>query len=639
MYIPQDNEVLVTRHLHIDEGQFPATELKDLKQTPKEVDVTDRDNVIEVLMDSDVPKASTRCDVEEGNNNILKLHASNMDSESTSGIQTTRVHEEIETDYAISNNDGETNNQELEEEFEETTHGYNLRSRQPVQYGLICTSEDLIKEPQSFDEAMRSPQREEWEKAIDNEMNAHLENGTWEITELPNGRKALGSKVVFRIKRNPDGTVERYKARLVVQGCQQKAGIDYCDTYAPVVDFTTVRLLLAIAAQKRMHIHQMDVSTAFLNGTLQEEIYMRLPEGLKERYGPGKIGRLIKSLYGLKQAPRVWFKRLREDLLMLNFETIETSESLFIIRSKWNTLFLLVYVDDVILISTNMAMIVQIKTRLKSLYKMTDKGEAKYFLGVEIRIFREKGTIFLSQEGYSNQLLRRFGMECSRPVLTPSVRRSQESLDSSKRVTVRQHAIYRTMVGSLLYLSTKTRPDISEAVGVVARHVEDPTLEDWTAVKRIFKYLRGTSKLGLIYPEDDASTMLHGYCDADWAGDKEERKSTGGFVLKIGKCLVSWRSQKQAVVAPSTSEAEYIALFEISKEITWLRRLLKELGFEQKNPTIVREDNQSCISWTRDNHNDKTKQIDIKYHYTRNLSNKALPMCNIALPKRCRQTY
>ena len=266
----------------------------------------------------------------------------------------------------------------------------------------------MYDEPTSYEEAMTTPERVQWDQATDEELKSLVENRTWIAEELPPERKALDTKLIYKVKTRADGTIERYKTRLVVRGFQQKFGMDYDETYAPVVKFTTVRLALALACKEDMHVHQMDVKTAFLNGKLNEVIYVRLPTKIKDKYGPGRVVRLLKSLYGLKQAPRVWFEKLRDDLMKIGFIASRVAECFFMIKSANQTLLLLIYVDDLILMSKSLEMVKNVKYRLSNLYKMVDKGEARYFLGVELR--KTDKSLMLSQEGYIHQVLQRFGM-------------------------------------------------------------------------------------------------------------------------------------------------------------------------------------------------------------------------------------
>ena len=317
---------------------------------------------------------------------------------------------------------------------------------------------------------------------------------------------------------------------------------------------------------------------------------------------------MVKSLYGLKQAARVWFKVLEGDLKRLGFHTIEGIECLFVRHSSDGVIYILAYVDDVLVMSTSLIQIKWAKEKLMELYKMTDLGELESFLGVEISRDRSRRIIQLTQGGYIEKILSKFGMDKCKDVKTPAETHLREESSQGCGTSIP----FRQAVGSLMYLAIRTRPDISSAVGAVARHVENPTFADWKAVKRILRYIKGTASYGLVLGSDTTqSILLEGYSDADWGGDPEDRKSVSGFVVQLCKSSISWRSIKQKAVALSTAEAEYMALSEVAKEIIWLRRVLKQLGYPQEFPTLIYEDNQSCISWvTGDGSGMRAKHIE-----------------------------
>ena len=479
----------------------------------------------------------------------------------------------------------------------------------------------LYDEPRSCTEATAREDSEKWVKATDEEMNAHSEEKTWAFMNPPGGRKAIDSKLVFKVKTLPDGSIEKCKARLVGKGFQQKAGIDYEETYAPVIDFSIVRLILSIACQQGMFVHQMDVKTAFLNGELQEEIFMRLPDDLPGRHNPGRIVKLLKGLYGLKQAPKVWSSRFRKDMKKIGLKASEIADCVFILAKNGKILILLAHVDDLLLASKHIDLIDSVKKELSNLCKMTDKGEARCFLGVEIR-HRNEGT-YLMQEGHINGMLAKHGMKDCKPIGTPAIADSGRK-EGEEDLNVRQHAQCRQIIGSLQYLTTRTRLDIASAVGVCAKKVSCPNRDDWANAMRMLRCLKGTTNYGLKYARTNSGEVeLMAYADADFAGDMKERKSTSGFVLKVNDCSISWRSKKQKEIATGTADAECVAVCYCCKELVWLRRLLKEFGWSQQRPTTVHEDNQACIAWVKEEGTlSKTKHMELKYHYSRRLQRK-----------------
>lgn len=493
--------------------------------------------------------------------------------------------------------------------------------RPPVRYGLdefadlagvshVAFNVCKIKEPTTIDEAFTSEHAEQWKEAADSEFKSLMDNNTWELVDLPEGRETIGCKWVFKVKHTSDGQVERFKGRLVAKGYSQRPGIDYDETFSPVVRFSSIRSLLAFAVQHNMVVHQMDAITAFLNGELDEEIFMRQPDGY---IVPGKenmVCKLKKSLYGLKQAPRCWNKALHDFMVTIGFKR-STSDPCVYIRAE-NLAIVAVYVDDLIVITNTTEEMDKVKKSLEMKFKMKDMGELHYCLGISI--VQDDRCIWLHQKQYVLNMLRQFGMMEAKPASTPADVNVKlvKSDGVSKEV---DPVTYQSMVGSLLFLSMATRPDISHAVGVVSKFNSKPTEAHLTAVKRILRYLKGTINLALKYKNE--SSPLIGYSDADWAGDLDDRHSTTGNLFLLAGGAVSWKSKKQAVVALSTSEAEYVALSSATQEAIWLGRMLTELGMSQECVTLM-EDNQGAIALAKNPiAHARTKHIDIRYHYIR----------------------
>ena len=449
------------------------------------------------------------------------------------------------------------------------------------------------------------------------EIDSLHSNRVWELVELPEGRKPVGSKWVFKVKTNADGSIERCKARLVAQGYSQKEGLDYDETFSPVVRSESVRSVVALASKNGLKLHQMDITTAFLNGDLNEEVFMKQPEGFISDGQEHLVCRLDRSIYGLKQSPRCWNQALDAQLKLMGFK--QSTGDPCIYTSTTDGLFILaVYVDDILLAGKSQQRIAQVKSDLGKRFQLKDMGELHYFLGVSVKQSYETGKIWIGQPAYTRAVIKKFGLEHCKPVTTP-VTPGTKLLKATEHSEMVDETLYQSAVGSLLYLSGWTRPDISFSVSNVARFCSCPTKEHWTAVKRIFRYLKGTSNYGLLYSKnDDAAGTMFGYSDADWAGDVNDRKSTSGYLFMMNGAAVSWRSRKQACVALSTAEAEYIALAITTQEATWMRKLLEDLHIQQVEPTVIYEDNQSaiCIAQNPQYHS-KTKHIDIKYHFVR----------------------
>ena len=451
------------------------------------------------------------------------------------------------------------------------------------------------------------------------EMDSLHSNEVWELVEPPADRKVVGSKWIFKRKVDADGTVERYKARLVAQGCTQRFGLDYEETFSPVVRFESIRSMVALGAQHKLQLHQMDVSTAFLHGELTEEVYMRQPEGFIE---PGKehlVCRLKRSIYGLKQSPRCWNHALDGQLKKMGFNQGASDPCLYIsLDSEGVTFLVVVYVDDIVLGGKSKTKMNAVKEELSQNFEMKDLGPLHHFLGAEIIQDQLTRVIWIGQPSFTEKILRKFDMYDCKPVGTPvnpDVRlvSGESSNDSCNQ------QLYQAVVGSLLYRSTKTRPDIAYAVSSVARFCACPTKEHWTAVKRILRYLKGTSNLGLLY-RDNTPTEITGYSDADWAGDIGDRKSTSGYAFLLGGAAISWKSNKQTCVALSTAEAEYVALSAAAQEAVWLQQLVSDLVNKSIRETTILEDNQSAICLAKNQQvHGRTKHIDIKYHFIRDM--------------------
>ena len=497
------------------------------------------------------------------------------------------------------------------------------RDRQkPHRYGhVVATVCNEQPEPVSVTEVKSSPDKLKWERAMEAEMKSLQTNKVWELVELPPNKKVIGSKWIFKRKMNADGTLERYKARLVAQGCTQIFGLDYEETFSPVVRFESIRCLLAMATQHKLCLHQMDVSTAFLHGELSEEVYLKQPEGFVESGKENLVCRLKRSIYGLKQSPRCWNHTLDSKLKEMGFEQTASDPCLYVHANSEREMFVVaVYVDDIILGGKNESILCQVKQELSTKFDMKDLGLLHHFLGVTVIQDQLSESIWIGQPAYTEKVLHRFDMHNSKPVgspVNPDVKLSAcENPDD-----VYDQKLYQAVVGSLLYLSTKTRPDIAFAVSIAARFCASPTKEHWTAVKRILRYLNGTQQFGLLYKANTSSeSEIAGFSDSDWAGDVGDRKSTSGYVFLLGGAAVSWKSTKQTTVALSTAEAEYIALSSASQEAIWLQQLISDLSKKALRKMIIYEDNQStiCLAKNQAVHG-RTKHIDIKYHFIRDL--------------------
>jgi hypothetical protein len=471
-----------------------------------------------------------------------------------------------------------------------------------------------MSDPRTYAQAMARPDAAEWELACDDERRAFERMGVYEVVPRPKGRKVVGSKWVFRIKRGPDGAIQKYKARLVAQGFTQVENIDYDETFAPVAKFASLRSILALAAEEDLEVHQMDVKSAYLNGILKQEIFMEAPPGFD--VPEGMVLRLIKAVYGTKQGGRVWYDDIRTTLQKMGYTRTDADHAVFIHMRNGARSIIALYVDDITMVSKNLETINQDKEALKKYYEMTDLGEIAWILGIRVTRDRNAGWIALSQEKFIVETLERFGKGEVRPISTPALANEHLKKLTTSEIDVKS---YQSAVGALMYPMLGTRPDLAYTVAVLGRHAATPGADHQRALDRTFRYLRATSNRQLVFQRGTPSgTILHGFVDADWASDVNDRKSTSGFVFMLGGAAISWSSKKQAAVALSSTEAEYLAGAHAAKEAVWLRRLLGELGQDTHLPTALHIDNQSAIAIARNpEFHDRTKHIDVRYHFLR----------------------
>ena len=478
-------------------------------------------------------------------------------------------------------------------------------------------------EPSTYLEAIQSADSDKWVVAMNEEMESLYKNGTWVLVPPPKGKKIVGCKWVFKRKEDSSGVENaRYKARLVAKGYSQVQGVDFIDVFSPVVKHSSIRILLALVAMHDLELEQLDVKTAFLYGDLEEKIYMKQPEGFEIEGKKDQVCLLKKSLYGLKQSPRQWYKRF--DSFMLGHGYSRSMYDSCVYFRKLNDgsfIYLLLYVDDMLIAAKNIAEIHQLKALLSGEFDMKDLGAAKKILGMEIRRDRGAGKLYLTQESYIKKVLERFGMKDAKPVSTPLASHfrlsAAQSPTSEEEEKYMARVPYSSAVGSIMYAMVCTRPDISQAVSVVSRYMANPGKEHWQAVKWILRYLKGTLNICLEFGRN--KNTLVGFVDSDYAGDLDKRRSLTGYVFCIGGCAISWKATLQHVVALSTTEAEYMAVTEAIKEALWLRGLFGELTL-QEGVTTIYCDSQSAIHLTKDQmYHERTKHIDVKYHFIRDI--------------------
>ncbi|KAK1435086.1 hypothetical protein QVD17_00846 [Tagetes erecta] len=439
-------------------------------------------------------------------------------------------------------------------------------------------------EPKCFKQAAQDAR---WREAMQQEITALEKNGTWTLENLPEGKRAIDSKWVYKTKYKPSGEVERYKARLVARGFKQLEGVDYHDTFAPVAKLVTVRTLLAVAVKKDWIIHQLDVNNAFLHGDLNEEVYMKIPQGFSKE-NETRVCRLRKSLYGLKQASRNWYQRFTTFLLGLDFRQSKADHSLFFQKKDDISIAILIYVDDVIVVGNSLLKIQEIKKQLDKEFSIKDLGPLKYFLGIEAT--KTSDGLVLSQRKYTLDILKDSGMLGCKPSAFPIEQNLK--LDKGENEPKVDASRYRRLIGRLLYLQA-TRPDIAYAVNVLSQFVADPRNNHMEAANRVLRYLKGTPGQGILLSREGAP-VLTAYCDSDWLGCPYTRRSRTGYIVLLGGAPISWKTKKQSVVSRSSAEAEYRAMASTVSEILWIRWLLHDLQVHISSPTPLFCDNQAA---------------------------------------------
>ena len=489
------------------------------------------------------------------------------------------------------------------------------RARTSTSFGPDFLTFLLESEPQSFKEAMSCPEAPQWKEAVNSEIESILQNHTWELVDLPPATKPLGYKWIFKRKMKADGSIDKYKARLVVKGYRQKEGLDYFDTYSPVTRITSIRMLIAIAAINNLEIHQMDVKTAFLNGDLEEEIYMEQPEGFVAPGKEKKVCKLVKSLYGLKQAPKQWHEKFDNAMLSNGFKINECDKCVYVKNTEKEYVIVCLYVDDMLITGSSDDMIKATKKMLTSKFDMKDIGVADVILG--IKITRTSGGLILSQSHYIEKILDKFDKNNDGVAKTPVDVNLHLSKNTGEGVSQLQ---YSKIIGSLMYLMNCTRPDIAYSVSKLSRFTSNPGENHWKAIVRVLRYLRYTKDYGLHYTNYPG--VVEGYCDANWISDSKDSKSTSGYVFTIGSAAVSWKSSKQTCIARSTMEAEFIALDKAGEEAEWLRNFLEDIPNWPKPvpPICIHCDSQSAIGRAQSKmYNGKSRHIRRRHNTVKQL--------------------
>ena len=493
--------------------------------------------------------------------------------------------------------------------------GRNIRL--PGRYQARQVTTEIVT-PATYEEAITSPQKKQWEAAINEELQSLAAHNVWELAEAPKGTNIVSCKWVFKLKRLPNGQIDRYKARLVARGFSQKHGIDYYETFAPVVRMESLRILLAIAAREDLEIHQMDVITAYLAGDLEEDIYMEAPPGL--RNATQKVYKLRKGLYGLKQSARVWNQRIGKKLRESGMIAINSDHSVWVDQNR--NLILALYVDDIVLLARDIQTIQWIKDILNKNFNMKDLGPISMVLGIRIRRDRVRKVLWADQTHYVKEILKEFQYEDCKSLQTPAEGYDRFRPAGTDDTAYESPARYQRAIGKLNWLVRGTRADLAFVVHKLSQHCHNPCVRHWNGVQQVFRYLKGSQGLTLRYARDDQDLL--GYSDTDYASDASDRKSTMGYAFILSGAAVTWASRKQQAISTSTTEAEYIGLCNAAKEAVWIRNFLRDVGrsvyASGTNATRILGDNQGALRLVANpEFHSRSKHIDVQYHYVREL--------------------
>jgi len=503
---------------------------------------------------------------------------------------------------------------EAPSQAEEPTQGEDiparvLRDRSKLQQPERYRAYYSVLEPQSYQEAVNCPEYENWNEAINDEYKSLIDNNTWELVPREEWMRPLAPKWLFKIKEHAETNEVRYKARLVVRGFQQREGIDYTETFSSVITYESVRLLLNLATFKRWYIRQFDVKCAFLNGELEEEIYMLQPEGFNNQ--KNEVCRLKKALYGLKQAPRQWQHTLTKVLGELGFFPSEHDPCVYIHTT--NELIIGDYVDDGLIMGANLQQIEETLKKLNTYFEVKSALLGHTYIGMRIIQGENRDWIMLSQQHYIEKLVEKYSLTEATPTTVPM----QVNLQLEKQDPADERYPYRELIGALLFIARVSRPDIMYSVNKLAQYNNAYGQSHFKAAIQILRYLKGSSQLYLEIQPKDPLPILYGFSDADYAANVD-RKSTSGSMFFLGGSPITWNSCKQRIIAVSSTESEYIALADTSKECMWIRSFLEELKCKQLEPTTIYVDNQSTIHLANNPVvHKRSKHIDVRYHKIR----------------------
>src|SRR5712671_2294668 len=467
----------------------------------------------------------------------------------------------------------------------------------------------------SYAKAIKSVDAKQWNYACQYEIDTLHKNDTWELTKLPPGRKSIKSKWVFKLKA--DG---HYRVRLVAKGFMQIPGIDYNETFSPIAHFESLRLLLALAALEDWEIHQMDVKSAFLNGVLNEEIYMEQPQGFITPGTETKVCCLKRAIYGLKQASYTWNIQFHGFLTGIGFTWTHANAGVYIDHQQQGDgpLIIILYVDDITILGSSIAAVNHLKAQIAKRYEVTDLGEIESYLGIRILRDHSIKCLTIDQSRYVKDILDRFGMADANPNNTPLPSGADVHLIKyDGQATQSEIKNYQSLIGSLLYVQISTHPDLSFAVPRLAQYASNPSSQHLHLAQYILSYLLKTKDMCLSYDGAEGDG-LHGYTDSSLGDQTDDRHSTCRFVFLLANAAIGWASRKHRTIAQNTTEAEYMAMADTSNQGVWYRSFLSELGYSVNTPIPLHCDNKGAIDLALNPVTGRrSKHIEIRHHVLR----------------------
>jgi hypothetical protein len=608
-------------------------EQMDLWDGASEVDVLDVEPLDELLVNGPRPRAAPNrreidvrmlphAEDEVVDPNVLLARGKGVASSSGSSGSSGSVAPGIRGPVGDVSSSVPADSQELVQEDPLEAHGEPNDFPRPVP-GSMVPPAPSVPDPTSVAEAMGGIWAGEWSGAMDDEMMQMHALEVYELVDLPPGKRAIGCRWVFKTKRNALGEIERFKSRLCAKGFTMRPGIDFLATFAPVSGVTTLRIVIVIATALDWEMLQLDVTTAFLYGHLDEEVYMRQPEGYVVAGQEDKVWRLRKALYGTKQAPRCWNQRINAFMLEHGFYKSQRDPCLYIKWQGKGPMLVVLYVDDMLVAGPDAEMIRAFKKQLMDEFKIKDLGEPKVLLGLHITRDRARRQLDITLESYLREVVDLAGMWKARPQgnpLPPGTKLLEEAVGAeAEAVDVTR---YRQLLGKLSYAAQKARPDLSVVVGLLAKFQSKPLVKHWDALLHAVCYVRETLSHGLHFDlahvhSNPSALTLSMFADADYA-NSPDRKAISGIVLQLGGATISWSSKRQSIVTTSTLEAELVAAARACKEVVWARGLLQEVGLQQHGATPMWEDNQGCIAVCQDaSTSTLTRHLEVQYFFTR----------------------